>query len=115
MTPEGAIVKECLEYLQLRGIYAYRQNTGAAVYQGRDGKKRMVKFGKRGASDIVGVMPGGRFIVVECKAAKGRLSEYQEQFLNDIKRMGGLAIVARSAADIEAALKNAQAEAGILK
>jgi hypothetical protein len=104
-TPEGAVVKACLEYLQLRGIYAYRQNTGAAEYTDKTGKKRMVKYGKPGASDIVGVMPGGRFIAVECKALNGRLSDFQRQFLEDIDRMGGLAVVARSVDDIARAMK----------
>jgi hypothetical protein len=109
-SPEKTVLKECLEYLQLRGIYAYRQNTGAAEYTDKAGKKRMVKYGKPGASDIVGVMPGGRFIAVECKAPAGRLSELQKQFLKDIERMGGLAIVARSWTDIDQALKQSQAK-----
>jgi hypothetical protein len=108
-SPEKAVLKECLEYLQLRDIYAYRQNTGAAEYTDKTGKKRMVKYGKPGASDIVGVMPGGRFIAVECKAPTGRLSELQEEFLKDIERMGGLAVVAKSAEDIARAIKQDQA------
>jgi hypothetical protein len=104
-SPEKAVLKECLEYLRLRGIYAYRQNTGAAEYTDKAGKSRMVKYGKPGASDIVGVMPGGRFIAVECKAPAGRLSELQEEFLKDIERMGGLVVVAKSADDIARAIK----------
>jgi hypothetical protein len=103
-TPEGAVVKVCLEYLALRGIYAYRQNTGAAEYQNKTGKKRFVRYGKPGASDIVGLLPGGRFIAVECKAPRGRLSELQAAFLQDIERMGGLAVVARSVEDLEKSL-----------
>jgi hypothetical protein len=106
MTQEGAVVKACLEFLELRGIYAYRQNTGAAEYQDKAGKKRFVRYGKKGVSDIIGVLPpGGRFIAVECKAPNGRLSEHQIEFLNDIERMGGLAVVARSVEDIENALR----------
>jgi len=59
-TPEGAVVKACLDYLKIRGVFAYRQNTGAAEYQDKAGKKRFVRYGKAGASDIVGIMPGGR-------------------------------------------------------
>jgi hypothetical protein len=104
-TPEGAVVKACLEYLELRGVYAYRQNTGAAEYQDKAGKKRFVRYGKPGVSDIIGVLPGGRFLAVECKAPGGRLSEYQINFLNDIERMGGLAVTARSVEDLEKALR----------
>lgn len=105
VTPEKEVVKECLEYLKILGIYAYRTNTGAAEYQDRAGKKRFVRYGKPGVSDITGVMPGGRFIAVECKAANGRLSNHQTAYLRDIERMGGLAIVARSAGDITTAIK----------
>jgi hypothetical protein len=105
-TPEGAVVKACLEYLALRGVYAYRQNTGAAEYEDKTGKKRFVRYGKLGASDIVGLLPGGRFIAVECKAPGGRLSEHQAEFLQDIERMGGLAVVARSVEDLEKILRS---------
>jgi hypothetical protein len=104
-TPEGAVVKACLEYLELRGVYAYRQNTGAAEYQDKAGKKRFVRYGKPGVSDIIGVLPGGRFLAVECKAPGGRLSENQIEFLNDIERMGGLAVVAKSVDDLERSLR----------
>jgi hypothetical protein len=105
-TPEGEVVKACLEYLALRGIYAYRQNTGAAEYQDKKGKKRFVRYGKLGASDIVGLLPGGRFIAVECKAPGGRLSDHQIKYLEDIERMGGLAVIARSVEDLEKILRN---------
>jgi hypothetical protein len=104
-TPERAVVKACLEYLELRGIYAYRQNTGAAEYQDKTGKRRFVRYGKPGASDIVGVLPGGRFLAVECKAPGGRISEHQARFLRDIERMGGVAVIARSVEDLEKSLR----------
>ncbi|MDR0731206.1 MAG: VRR-NUC domain-containing protein, partial [Treponema sp.] len=63
--------------------------------------------GLKGSSDILGLLPGGRFLAVECKAPDGRLSPEQRQFLADIKAQGGLAIVARSCRDIEAALTEA--------
>jgi hypothetical protein len=101
MTAEGAVVKACLDYLKLRGAYVWRNNTGAL----RDKKNRPVFFGKTGSSDILGVLPGGRFIAVECKAPKGRLSDRQIAFLNEIERMGGVAVVAKSVDDIENVLR----------
>jgi hypothetical protein len=66
-----------------------------------------MSFGLKGSSDILGLLPGGRFLAVECKAPDGRLSPEQRQFLADIKALGGMAIVARSYRDIEAALREA--------
>jgi hypothetical protein len=64
-----------------------------------------MSFGLKGSSDILGLLPGGRFLAVECKAPDGRLSPEQRQFLADIKAQGGLAVVARSYRDIEEALR----------
>jgi hypothetical protein len=64
-----------------------------------------VFFGKAGSSDILGILPGGRFIAVECKSSGGRLSDNQRKFLKEIEKMGGVAIVAKSIDDIEKTFK----------
>jgi hypothetical protein len=103
MTPEGRIKAACLRYLENRGIMAWNNPSGAVRI--RPGK--FMSFGLKGSSDILGLLPGGRFLAVECKAAHGRLSPEQRQFLADIKAQGGMAIVTRSYRDIEAALMEA--------
>jgi hypothetical protein len=100
-TPEGAVVKVCLDYLKLRGAYVWRNNTGAL----RDKKNRPVFFGRVGSSDIIGLLPGGRFIAVECKAPGGHPGEHQIEFLNQVEKMGGLAVIARSVEDLEKSLR----------
>jgi hypothetical protein len=48
----------------------------------------------KGSSDIIGVLPSGRFLACECKAAGGgRLSPEQREFLDRVQRDGGLALV----------------------
>jgi hypothetical protein len=96
MTREGAVVKACLEYLSIRGIYAWRNNSGAL----RDKQDRPVFFGKAGSADILGILPGGIFLAVECKADKGKPSEKQIDFLTRIAEMGGAAILAWSVDDL---------------
>ena len=61
MTHEGQIVKTCLDYLKVYGAFCWRNNTGAL----KDKTERPVYFGKPGSSDILGLLPGGRFIAVE--------------------------------------------------
>ena len=56
-------------------------------------------FQRSGVPDIVGVIDG-RFFAIEVKADDGRLTRLQEATIQDIERSGGLAIVARSVADI---------------
>jgi hypothetical protein len=55
-TPEGAVLAGCLRYLEIRGIYHWRNSTGAV----RIGPGRFMRFGKVGSSDILGVLPGGK-------------------------------------------------------
>ena len=96
VTPEGAVVKACLDYLAVRGIYAWRNNSGALL----NAQRRPVFFGKPGSADILGILPGGTFLAVECKAETGKLSDRQIGFLKTIAENGGAAILARSADDL---------------
>ena len=99
-TPEGLILNACLQYLQARGIFHWRNNTGAVqIVPGR-----FMRFGKKGSSDILGVLPGGRFLAVECKTKSGRLSPEQKQFLADVRGLGALALVVRDWKELDLAL-----------
>jgi hypothetical protein len=102
-TPENRVKAEVLKYLKLRQIKAWSNPSGAVRI--RPGK--FMSFGLKGSSDILGCLPDGRFPAVEVKAPSGRLSPEHRRFLEDIGRLGGLAIVARSYWDIEAALMEA--------
>jgi hypothetical protein len=101
-TPENRVKKECLDYLKARNIYCW-SNPSGGVYV-RPGK--FISFGKKGSSDIIGLLPGGRFLAVETKARNGRLSRAQKDFLTAIEKQGGLAITAFSWLDIAKAFKN---------
>jgi hypothetical protein len=102
-TPEGRVKAGCLRYLAKRGITAWNNPSGAV----RIAPDRWMHFGKKGSADILGCLLGGRFLAVEVKAECGRLSPEQKRFLEEIGGLGGLAIVARSYRDSEAALLEA--------
>lgn len=104
---ESEIVKASLEYLQSRGISAIRMNVGAVRFADKNGGQNFVRFGTPGMSDILGILPDGRTLAVECKTANGRLSGFQSEFLDTIRRNNGVAIVARSVEDVELGLKEA--------
>jgi hypothetical protein len=90
-----------MKYLRMRNIYAWRNNTGAV--QIRPGQ--FMGFGKRGSSDILGILPGGRILCIECKAKGGRLSSEQREFMDRVRGLGGMTIVAHSFKDIDEALR----------
>lgn len=96
---EQAIVRAAVEYLLVRGIPCWRQNTGA-VKSG----KRFVRFAMPGCSDILGCLPpDGRFLAIEVKHPSNRkgATEEQKAFLDAINGAGGLGFVARSLEDID--------------
>jgi hypothetical protein len=99
VTPESQILAAVLRRLQARGIYCWRNSVGAYQVQGR-----WIRYGLPGSSDVLGILPDGRFLAVECKAASGRLSPEQTAFLERVRAAGGVAIIARSASDIDDAL-----------
>lgn len=102
VVPESMVLAQCMQYLYLKKIFCWRNNTGAAKTE--DG--RYVRFGLPGASDIIGIMPDGRFLAVECKRSSGgRLSPQQKKFLEKIKESGGVAVVATSLEDLMEAIK----------
>jgi hypothetical protein len=81
-------------------VRLWRQNTGVAQLGSRS-----VRFGVPGQGDITGlILPSGRRIEIECKSAAGRQSERQHLFGAMITRFGGLYILARTLADVDAAL-----------
>ena len=103
-TPEGRVLSDCIGYLKARGIYCWRNNTGAV----RIRPGQFMSFGKKGSSDILGILPGGRLLCVECKApAGGRLSPEQKQFLDDAGALGCLALVVRGWKELDSALRKA--------
>ena len=99
--PEAAALAEVLQVLKHHPLVAWceRQNTGAAKVGGR-----FIRFGWRGCSDLLGMMKDGRLLAVECKAPRGKLRPEQTEFLSLVRRFGGVAFVARNAADTFAAL-----------
>jgi hypothetical protein len=101
MTPEGRVKAGVLKYLKLRHIYCWSNPSGAVMI--RPGK--FMSFGLKGSSDILGVLPGGRFLAIECKAGRSRLSPEQKQFLVEIRVLGGFAVCVKSWKELDAALR----------
>jgi hypothetical protein len=74
-------------------VVLWRNNTGTAE---RDGAR--IRYGLCvGSSDLIGILrTTGRFIALEVKTNKGRVSEEQTQFLDLVRSCGGFACIVRS-------------------
>lgn len=92
MSDDG-LVPIVLDYLAKVGIMAWRTQSGAL----RHGK---IKLAKKGTSDIIGCLPDGHFLAIECKAKKGKPNKDQIDFLCNIKKFGGVSILAYSLDDV---------------
>ncbi len=95
--PESAALVEVLKALRAHPavVWVERMNSGVAKVGGR-----FIRFGFVGCPDVLGQLRDGRFIGVEVKAPKGKLSTEQSAFLDRIRGAGGVAFVARDLRDV---------------
>ena len=86
-------------------ITAWRNETGTA--RSMDGH-RIIRFGLKGSSDIIGIADSGRFIAIECKLGRDQLREEQINFRRMISGRNGVYIEARSIDDVMSELEKEQ-------
>lgn len=94
MAKETRLQHDILIYLAYRGVEAWRNNTGAFYRRGH-----MIKYGTLGSTDIIGVLPNGRFLGIETKTEKGKLSNDQISFHKRVMRNNAAVIVTRNMDD----------------
>jgi len=98
---EGAVLGECLDLLSAMGIVCWRSNTGAVKID-----TRYIKFGPKGKADIIGLLPNGRFLAVECKRRHGgKQSDDQRAFEQAIVGSKGVYLLVHSAGELVDQLK----------
>lgn len=109
MNKETAIQNQIMLALSGAGCLVFRNETSGA-WVGKVAHKsgdqvtlkgaRMITFGLCvGSSDLVGVTPDGRFLAVEVKTTRGRVTPEQRRFIDAIVAHGGVAGVARCVND----------------
>jgi len=101
---ENFLKNQIMEYLHLKRVFAWRQNTGAFVME-KDGKKRFIRCGIVGCSDIIGILPNGKFLAIEVKVPGRKLTARQKEFLEMIRKNNGIAIVAFCLDDVMEAIE----------
>lgn len=86
---ERDVLRCCIEILDNHPVVvlAWRQNTGLAM-----GGQHAVRFSFSGCADILGMLKGGRFLAVECKATGKEPTYEQQAFLDRVRNGGGLAL-----------------------
>lgn len=98
-TTEHQVQLVIQEYLALKGIYCWRNNSGVL----RDRRGVPVHFGKVGSADILGIAKDGKFLAVEVKRPdmSYKPTPAQIEFLTAIRDNGGYAGIATDIEDVE--------------
>jgi len=92
---ESHIQRSVLDYLSLKNIFHYRQNTGAFK---RD--DHFYQFGTKGSPDVVCVI-NGQYVGIECKSSTGKQSDSQKDFQEQLEKAGGKYLIVRSLEDLK--------------
>lgn len=75
----------------------------AAEYKG---KTRYIHFaGVTGISDIIGMTPSGQFLSIECKVGRNTPTKEQTEFMERVRRAGGVALLVYNSDQLLKALK----------
>ena len=100
---ESELLVDALDWLFSHGVAAWRNNSGAVFIRNPlTGKTRMVRMGIKGSADILGILPGsGKFLAAEAKVKRNRATKAQHEFLDAVRRAGGVAFVFRNLKELE--------------
>ena len=88
---EKQITDNIRKYLSIKNIWHWKQWQGPMSQP-------------RGVSDIIGILHG-RLLAIEVKKPGGKLSLFQERFLENVNKRGGIGFVAYSVDDVIRALE----------
>lgn len=103
--PEYVIKRNIITWLRYNGVFAWCQSNAAIWDAKRGSYRKMSALQKRGVADVLGIW-NGRFLAIEVKSKTGKLSPYQQEFLDDVNRHGGIGFMARSIEDVATKLNS---------
>jgi len=95
---EAILMREIQVAVSEKGHRVFRNNQG--VCKTEDG--RYIRYGvcNPGGADLLGWTSGGRFLAIEVKGPKGRLTKEQDAFLTAVNEAGGVGICAKTIDDV---------------
>lgn len=96
---EKQIENQCLSWLKARRYFAFKIKSVGTYDPTRKRFRTPSPWYRKGCPDILCCFRG-RFIGLEVKTKKGRLSEHQKSFHQDLTLAGGFVYVVRSIDDL---------------
>lgn len=97
MSDTNTLTKDILNFLFVRGIFAYRQNTGGVPIHRNKQIVGMRPAPMTGIPDIQAVLPpNGRSLGIEVKTGRDKIRPEQAAFHANVRRCGGAIIIAKT-------------------
>ena len=94
---EADVLKQCISWLIRHNIFCDRHDSGAG-----DFGRGYAIYGIRGAGDIIGLLPDGTHLEIECKKGKGgSMSKRQQKRMSDIRENNGIYLVVHGISELE--------------
>jgi hypothetical protein len=94
---EKDIQKSIKDYLELKGFVVVKF-ASVGIY--KQATNQYIPQAQKGVSDLLCCSPKGEWLAVEVKRPGGKISAYQDYFIQQIRRNHGKAIVAYSIDDV---------------
>jgi len=99
--PESEVLAQCLKWLKKHRVFCDRHDCGSG-----DLGHGYAQYGIKGAGDIIGILPNGVHLEIECKAGKGgRLSKGQQDRMINVQTNNGIYLVIHGLAELELYMK----------
>ena len=91
---EANLMREIQLAASKYGARLFRNNIGIL----KDARGQYIRYGlcNPGGADLIGWTKEGRFLACEVKTSHGKLTEAQDNFLDEVCRAGGIGFVAHS-------------------
>jgi len=94
---ERIVVNKCIAWLRRNRIFCSRHDVGSG-----DFGHGYATYGIIGAGDIIGLLPDGTHLEIECKKGKGgSLSKGQQKRMKDIRENNGIYLVVHGISELE--------------
>lgn len=103
---EKIIENSILHYLASIDVFAWKVKSVGTYDPTLKRFRKSSALYMKGVADILGIY-NGKPLAIEVKSANGRVSVEQRVFLKRFQESGGIAIIARSVAEVEETLKSA--------
>lgn len=109
---ESSVEQQILMYLKAKRVFVWKNKT-TGTFNNKAGKYIKSPYQLNGVSDILGILPDGRFLAIEVKRpyvrgvqSAGKPTREQLRFINNINNFGGVAFVCDSIESLRENLKS---------